>query len=206
MRPKTMMAARDQGAIVFNKRRLILISVKKVASTTMAKILTNEEGIKPERAFFRTKVPVIPWGQISQYAGKGWTIFSIVRHPCDRMLSCWVQKVNSVDPIFCRALGIQPKLPFADFVQQMCQLPDQQLDLHVRPQWWYVTDGTGVNICDHIIKLENLAVDLLKLMPGVSLPHKNKTKAMSYRELWTPELLKLHRERFDCDFKNLGYV
>jgi hypothetical protein len=96
-----------------------------------------------------------------------------------------------------------------DFVRWVSEQDFAEMDLHVRPQWLRLTCGGILDEtpCTHIIELNDLNMELPKLIPGANVEQRNKGryKKRDRTEAWTPELIEMHRKRFEVDFEQLGY-
>ena len=140
--------------------------------------------------------------------------FCFVRNPWDRLLSCYSDKVDAAELAanFERYGVFRPRMPFHDFVEQVCRVPDAIADGHFRSQSSFVTDRDGRLMVDFVGKLESLCEDLKRLSEQTCLnvefvPHLRKTAKRAYQERYcrrTRDLVarKYHRdvELFDYDF------
>lgn len=205
IRPPFYLAA-GENVLVFRKWRMICIAIPKVANTSLRSALASSEGRKLLRTKWRTKLPCMALAQLQAIHGS-WPIFSLVRHPRDRLYSCWKDK-RAVAP-FWRDKPLSQECSFEEFVRWVCEQPDDEtLDKHIRSQWWWLTGGTHTHcLCDHVIEMHAASTELPKLLPGIKLPRYNKRTRRAEREAaWTDELKRIHRARFADDFAHLGYT
>lgn len=63
-------------------------------------------------------------------------LFTFVRNPITRIYSCWNNKIieNKVLSRAFRNMGVELGMDFPDFVQKVCDAPDDTADIHVRSQ------------------------------------------------------------------------
>lgn len=106
-------------------------------------------------------------------------IFSFVRHPYERIYSCYKNKVgepNIKRNIFdCHGINFDDN--FDTFVEKICDIPDIESDRHFRSQSWFLMNDS-ILIPDFVGKLENVASDWATLIQRFNLPplpHINTT-------------------------------
>ena len=95
--------------------------------------------------------------------------FTVVRHPVDRFVSAWCDKVNS-----SRATPLKTKLgeflrqketfqfSIDDLIAYVEETPSEDMDKHVRPQW--ACCGAGRISMEMVGKVENLEQDIRSMM------------------------------------------
>ena len=141
-------------------------------------------------------------------AASPYWVFSIVRNPFDRLVSCWMHKTQGKE-LFrpYREAGLQLGIPFAEFVEwaTCCGDPAEQ---HIRPQAQELTI-CGRLIPDFVGRFESLDrawARIRKKCRGLpDLPHKNQTEHRHYREYYTPETRRLVERRYAQDLELFGY-
>jgi dermatan 4-sulfotransferase 1 len=131
-------------------------------------------------------------------------IFSFVRHPYARILSCYKNKVAmpiSKKNIFaCHDINLSDS--FDTFVNKICEIPDRDADRHFRSQSWFLMDGDTL-LTDYVGKLENIDHDwgyLSQRFNLPSIPHRNATSNTN-TEL-SQRNKTLIQQRYQHDFSN----
>jgi len=135
---------------------------------------------------------------------------SIVRHPLDRVLSLYHDKVAFARhrPFVSDGLALGTSLE--TFVQYVCNKPDSEADQHYRSQTWDLADGDGL-IPDYIGLFEQLPlawrhVQRLCRERGLmldDLPHANKTQK---NLRFTRSQIDRLAERYEQDLHLLRYA
>lgn len=144
--------------------------------------------------------------------GKDYLIFGTCRHPEDRLISCWKDKVlKQLHRGFSRrkypfSLG----MPFDKFVEGLMLIKDNaRCDQHLRSQFYDLDLGR----ISHLIRVENFRSDwerareLIKKHCGQDYPemkfHERNTG--SFKPEISKETRALIEERFIKDYELLGY-
>jgi len=149
---------------------------------------------KPKRIQFH--MPATEWR--AKYPGRfnDYFTFSFVRNPWDRVLSDYFWHLRE---------GGHKQKPFNrdDFLHHIKTGAD-----HPWSQWWMISDGEKV-IVDFVGKFEDIKKDwpvvAKKLGVSPDLPHRNKTKHLSYWHYYDDETKKAVAERFKDDIEHFGY-
>jgi dermatan 4-sulfotransferase 1 len=130
-------------------------------------------------------------------------IFSFVRHPYERIWSCYKNKVatpNTPKNIFaCHNISQQDS--FNTFVNKICEIPDTEADRHFRSQSWFLMDGETL-IPDFVGKLEDMQTGWESLRDRFSLPeisHRNATAKGCEISTRNKTLIQ---QRYQYDFVN----
>lgn len=144
------------------------------------------------------------WAAASPY----W-VFSFVRNPFDRLVSCWHQKTQGSK--FHRAFGefgIYPKIPFPEFVEIVCRIPDEKSDQHWRSQAYELLIAERL-IPDFIGRFETIVRGwkmVQKKIPELpDLPHKNKSDHRHHQEYYTLDLKERVAKRYQQDLEVFNY-
>lgn len=141
-------------------------------------------------------------------------VFAFSRNPLTRLVSVYENKIvrENYQPIMQNYFGtIYSNMPFADFVQAVCRIPDWWADEHFRSQSSDIYPH-GKDKVDYIGSVENLADDIQPIRDRLDLPQPqvvNTTKGSSKRDLrdyYTKDLAKAVFERYHKDFENFDYV
>ncbi|MFP4011510.1 MAG: sulfotransferase family protein [Spirochaetaceae bacterium] len=148
--------------------------------------------------------------------------FAFVRNPWDRLVSCYMDKVAETDlededlnpksaAVFMRQHGGKTgEVSFEEFAREVCRTPDAESNRHFRSQHVFLTDRRGRLLPEHIFRFETLAEDFATVMqriglPGLELPHANRTQRRDYRDYYTDELRDLVAERYRRDIEVFGF-
>lgn len=133
-------------------------------------------------------------------------IFSFVRHPYARILSCYKDKVsrpNLQENIFiCHNISLNDS--FDTFVEKVCEIPDSESDRHFRSQSWFLMNGSTL-IPDFVGKLESMATDWEILRQRFNLPaipNQNTAPTPNTGNELSTRNKQLIQQRFHHDFVN----
>jgi len=143
-------------------------------------------------------------------------VIGFCRHPEDRIISCWKDKVNGKrfhQGFNRRHPGkFHHHMPFNEFVKQVATIPDAEgflCDQHFRSQ----TYDLKLNRVDELVRMESIrkdwdrARDMIFNHAKVAYPeiyHRNKTSKKETFEV-SPETRKLIEQRYADDYKLLNY-
>ncbi len=142
-----------------------------------------------------------------------------VRHPLDRLESCYADKFilrpragRSFLPDLI-ALGFRAEMTFAEFVERACEIPDEMADgdgKHFRSQYFDLADEDGL-IPTFIGRFEKMAEDWQRVRDmawtGIELPslaHLRKTGRHGVE--WTKQARSAAIARYATDFTAFGYA
>jgi len=141
-------------------------------------------------------------------------IFAFTRNPYSRVASCYYDKLvtREGEPAPDGWAGFAAGIGFADFVEQVAELDDEAIDLHLRSQVSILTHEG--RLMPHFIgKVERVVVDWLDLTRKIKarggprlrqLPIVNRThnRRPPTPELFAdPALERLVRKRYRADFE-----
>ena len=136
---------------------------------------------------------------------------AFVRHPLDRIVSCYKDKVVRRTHQAFERIGINHGISFEAFINIIKDIPDDKADQHFRSQYHdlYYNDNL---IPDYVGKFETLNADWKKVQKLVSdrcntelpdLPHVNKTPVMDIDiPLYLADRIK---RRYANDYEAFGY-
>ena len=139
--------------------------------------------------------------------------FAFVRNPWSRLVSCYSDKFVG------KARGLRafrggpmiPKgLPFAEFVDVVCSIPDEKANLHFASQHQTLCDPNGKVLPDFVGRFENLGEDFRHVAEKISVPdldllHMHRSGSKSWREYYDKDLENLVRERYIRDIELFDY-
>lgn len=146
--------------------------------------------------------------------------FAFVRNPWDRLVSCYVQKLEQKDlsagpnrkgttGALDKAGAFDADIGFRDFVKAVGAIPDEEAGRHFRSQYTFLCDKKGRLLPQRIGRFESLEEELHALtenrLRGFELPHLKKTKRRDYRAYYDAETKDLVAKRFATDIEMFGY-
>jgi hypothetical protein len=136
--------------------------------------------------------------------------FSVVRHPFDRMVSCYRNKVlrsrlhSSLEGFGC----FISEMPFLDFLRAVADIPDEEADIHFASQSFFLHGTRGCRV-DKIVKMEELSESWSEIVVATGLdemlPHRNPSKDHPFTPPGDPLLVDIVHKRFRDDFELFGY-
>ena len=176
----------DPLNIALESPRVIFMLTPKAANTSVVQAVGDALGI-PGRADLA--LPTVDKAEAVRRKSYGWLVVAFVRHPVDRLISCWRDKVSEPGRFhepFLRKYGtaVRPGMPFGDFAEMVCATPDEEADQHFRSQAHELMIGPEAAFGD-LVRFEDLAqgwnrvcreIARRGLVLGV-LPHANRSRA-----------------------------
>lgn len=191
--------------VVFRKAKVIVPPVPKCGMTSLWLAACEAEQVCPHQELFRTVLPKVRWENVARLRPV-YRVVGVVRHPRDRLESCWRGKIQRYSPHFGGLHGLPQDTSFAEFAMWACAhvlLKGWRADGHVRPQAWTLKCGGSEIVCDEIIPLENMTKRLTELL-GVVVKQANTSTPVLCE--WTPAMRDIHRQVFWEDYGRLGYA
>jgi hypothetical protein len=147
--------------------------------------------------------------------------FSFVRNPWGRLVSVWAEKIRNkpvtrgpyvegVHRCFLRrGLPVRAGMPFAEFADLACALPDERTEKHLRSQCFYLVRD-GALVPRFLGRVEEIAEDWAKLaaLAGFEapLPHVNPGRHADWASYYDPPLAARVGERYRADVETFGYA
>ncbi len=146
----------------------------------------------------------------------GYFKFGFVRNPWDRLVSCYLQKLDPEGQhTRKRYLGLvlSENASFRQFAEAVCEVPDEEANSHFRSQHVVLYDEYGKVLPDFIGRFENLWGDFALVgekigAPHLKLPHLTPSlsrKGRHYRDFYDAKLVEKVGERFHKDIELFGY-
>ncbi len=199
------------SAILLPAQKLLYVPVPKVANRSIKAVLADAAGLpfaEGQESDFET-VPLTAVPRLTDYFR-----FTFVRHPLDRLVSCYAQKIV----LYARQLQMPllfwrygrrfwPEMGFAEFVTAVAAIPDGRADRHFRSQHTFVY-REGKSIVDFVGRFEQLASDWAVVQQQTGwgpLPHFNPSPHKPFAEMYTPALAQLAAARYRQDMELFGY-
>lgn len=139
--------------------------------------------------------------------------FTFVRHPLDRLVSCWADMIRQAPPD--DTLTINPYLrvwlgaPFGEFARQALARPPYQMNMHFRPQCMQLFSRHGQFLVDHVYQFEKLQEgwgELQRRFDGLpDLSHERKSEHEPWQSYYDDELRQLAARVYRQDLEAFGY-
>lgn len=149
----------------------------------------------------------------SPYVPSDYLSVGFCRHPVDRFVSCWRDKIATVD--VCRtelaAIGCRPGMSLDDFAGLVAETEDCDLDKHLIPQGRKFFSDGALRV-QELFRYEELSTawDSFRLQVRAhcgrylaELPRLNASKPVAVQ--WSEHSRQLIRERYKHDLVSLGY-
>ncbi len=149
--------------------------------------------------------------------------FALVRNPWSRLVSCYKSKIRSsgftneyfrkgIHLGFNRYEGLfYGDMPFQEFAEAICTIPDSMADPHFISQLFWLTDNSGKLRPNYIGKLENLEPTFKDIFDNTGISF-DKMRARnrsnyngSYTSFYNEELKEKVRQRYAGDVKIFKY-
>lgn len=195
----------DPNNILISKYKTIAMLIPKCANESVKYAFIDALGLNehPRRAF-----PTASKEMAGGLRDKGWFVFTIVRNPFDRLVSCWADKLQA-DKMFkpFKRYGLWHKMTFDAFIERIAQMQDHECNQHWRPMSYDLL-GKGEVVPAFVGRFERLAEDwkvVQERCPVSDLRHANKSNHKPYREHYTPRLRDLVARRYAKDLGVFGY-
>lgn len=144
--------------------------------------------------------------------------FAFVRNPWDRLVSCYMSKVvQGGSGMKMRKYGgirIRRDMTFEEFAKAVCQIPDEEANIHFRSQHVFVCDDGPEKhlLADFVGRFENLEEDFEFVAERIGLktglPHAGSSRSKnlhSYRTFYDENLARMVGERYREDVEIFGY-
>ncbi|MBW2998482.1 sulfotransferase family protein [Candidatus Woesearchaeota archaeon] len=206
--------------ILLEKQKAIYFFIPKVACSSIKKICSDLLCLESDSIIqiHINKYPFIFRKKIAKY--NNYFKFTFVRNPWDRIVSCYKNKIREkslnnqhfVNGVFSRFITygtFTPEMSFEDFVKAICEISDEDANVHFQSQYKFITDKKGKIIVDFIGQFENIDKDFnkicKKLKINVKLPHLMKSEKKDYKEYYTKETKEMIRKRYKKDIEMFGY-
>lgn len=200
------------SAIVLPAQKLLYVPVPKVANRSIKAALAAAAGLpfsEGQEPDFQT----VPLTAVPSYGD--YFRFTFVRHPLDRLVSCYAQKIV----LYARQLQMPllfwrygrrfwAGMSFAEFVTAVAAIPDGRADRHFRSQHTFVYPQ-GTLAVDFIGRFEQMAQDWAQVQQRTGLgplPHFNPSPHKPFTEMYTPALAQAAAERYRQDMELFGYT
>ena len=198
------------------KLNLIYISISKTGNSSIRSLLLKKMGEDYDKSDYKNihKITNLVFTYITKkevWKNKKSYKFSFVRNPFDRLVSCYKNKIleETYLPIQKGYVNMFYKgMPFDEFVNNVCEIPDVLADRHFKSQYSYLYYKDNL-IVDYVGKFENMSDDF-KVVKDMflfdDLPHINKSSGTSdYREYYSLDLVEKVYKRYKNDVIKFSY-
>jgi len=233
MRNKLFMLQKSP-AIKLDDYRIVYIPIPKVACTSIRSVCVDlldfelpENAWKPSVLLSKEMDKYIDVKKrdaslitaLQAYRLTGFWKFAITRNPYDRLVSCYSEKVckniemagfvNGVSKGFVRYKRFYGNMPFKEYVEAVCDIPDSDADPHFRSQHTFITSPKDEVYVDFLCDFEDLELltNELRSRTGrdVSIPHMLKSNRSAWENYYTEEIRAMVAKRYKMDFELFGY-
>lgn len=216
---KQAWAAKDPRSVVCEKYRFVYYPVPKAACSSMLKMIADINGDDIDMNSLRGDFQYLRGDQKKNYPD--YVHFTVVRNPYARVLSCYANKICGRDTIaysfqrynqVFRLRLFWHQMPFEDFVERICKIPDFLADEHFRSQNTLLSTATGNFVPQKFIQLENSEAELIPFLENLGLDsetlgHHNRSgnSQTNFQEVYTDKSREIVRRRYIKDLKRFGY-
>lgn len=189
---------------------IVVMTVPKAAHTSIMEALArsfapSREGQERYKKLWRSHG--------TRYIPPGYLSVGFCRNPLDRFISCWRDKIATVD--VCRtelaAIGCKSGMSLDEFAWLVAKTEDRDLDKHLIPQEHKLFANGNLRVGE-LCRYENLAESWDEFRHKVrahcgqylaELPRLNASKPME--SPWSERSRETIRERYKNDLALLGY-
>lgn len=198
--------ARNHSWIAVREWDAAFLLPRKAASSSIKRAI--------RRGIGHPNIPPDMLDYVSRGEAAGFTNrIGVCRHPLTRLASCYADKFHlrahkTFLPDFA-ALGFRQEMTFAQFVERVCRIPDEQAlgdGNHFRSQIVDLCHG-GKFMPTRLCRFESLAEDwreIRRLFPLPKLHHLRRSDHSVAN--WTERTRRMAVERYRHDFEVFGYA
>lgn len=194
-------------AIKVDQLQLIYVPIPKVANHSIKRVLALKIGMSGKLSAHK-----YDWNYINLkgVAASSSYSFGFVRNPLDRLVSCYVQKLEMkrANTLFWKyGNWLKEEMNFNEFANFVCKTPDSIADRHFKSQHFFLFNNNQL-VVDYVGRFENLQEDWGKIAQQFELEplsHVNKSIRLDLNNYYSRELAETVAERYKKDIKLLGY-
>lgn len=192
---------------ILDKYKLVSMGIPKCGQTSIKRaFLGNVYNVHDKQAL--DYIPLEFMGtMVRDLKSHGYTTFTFVRNPYDRVASFWKQKIATPNKFTDFSKQFDHGMTFEETIDRILEIPEDICNIHFRSQVRQIT--VNDELPDFIGRLETMKEDWLELQEAIgkelpSLPWENRTDAKE-EDIWTEELKEKVYIRYQDDFETLGY-
>jgi hypothetical protein len=189
----------------FYSKKIIFVHIPKTAGISVAKAIFGDVSLEGHRS-------VMFYKNLFNEDFSEYFTFSVVRNPWDRLYSAFkfLEKggINIHDRNAYEQY-LEEYKDFEDFVTNGLNTKMIYEIMHFIPQSEFICSKDGKIDVNYIARFENLKDDISKLSEKINNPieldHHNSNKKVSYKEIYTSDMIKKVEEIYKMDIINFNY-
>ena len=210
--------AKTKHCMVMDRYRALYIVNNKVAYSSIKTAICDALDIQFRDAY--TRKIECPYLDLNDEKYKDYFIFSFVRNPWDRLVSCYehffnrdsnhYETINYAKP-YAEMLN-KDKMTFDDFVHYVANEPDEHRDPHWSSQYSTLSLNEAGHLPDEIGRFESLAEDTVRIFSKAGIPakipHLNKSIRSKghYSKYYRKQTRNMVSQRYQKDIDVFGYA
>ncbi|MBT6808539.1 MAG: sulfotransferase family 2 domain-containing protein [Flavobacteriales bacterium] len=204
---KQMRKVHLKGSLLnaFYSKKIIFVHIPKTAGISVAKAIFGDVSLEGHRSIMFYK-------NLFNEDFSEYFTFSVVRNPWDRLYSAFkfLEKggINIHDRNAYEQY-LEEYKDFEDFVTNGLNKKMIYEIMHFIPQSEFICSKDGKIDVNYIARFENLKDDISKLSEKINNPieldHHNSNKKVSYKEIYTSDMIKKVEEIYKMDIINFNY-
>jgi len=189
----------------FYSKKIIFVHIPKTAGISVAKAIFGDVSLEGHRSIMFYK-------NLFNEDFSEYFTFSVVRNPWDRLYSAFKFLAKGGINIHDRNAYeqyLEEYKDFEDFVTNGLNKKMIYEIMHFIPQSEFICSKDGKIDVNYIARFENLKDDISKLSEKINNPieldHHNSNKKVSYKEIYTSDMIKKVEEIYKMDIINFNY-
>jgi len=189
----------------FYSKKIIFVHIPKTAGISVAKAIFGDVSLEGHRSIMFYK------NLLNEDFSEYFT-FSVVRNPWDRLYSAFKFLEKGGINIHDRNAYEQYLEEYKDFEDFVINGLNKKMIyeiMHFIPQSEFICSKDGKIDVNYIARFENLKDDISKLSEKINNPieldHHNSNKKVSYKEIYTSDMIKKVEEIYKMDVINFNY-
>jgi len=205
--------------ILAEEYKVIYYNTQKNANSTMKAQFVEVLGLNKTRDFpkdihYGYNFPAALQSEL-QSAYRGFLKFMILRNPWERLVSCYNSKIKTSsktgeDFILESSPRLYIGMPFQEFVEVVCSIPDSEADYHYCSQTYLALYDDGTFPMNYLCNMENLDFHIEDIkektgIPFTPLSQLNRSETLRYESFYTPELVEKVAIRYQADVEFFQY-
>jgi hypothetical protein len=194
----------------WRNRGFVYLAVPKAACSSVKWAICEARGVEIPGPHPEWHIHQAPWPEEMRFdrvRHNQVPAFAVVRHPVQRIVSCFVSKLHKdrIDDLRRDHPEIDLGMKFEDFVAFVCSRSDESLNEHLASQTHLLSDDCGL-LPLTVLKMERIARDWAPIAKRHRLPALRKINANGEYKVKTKQsIVNKIRDRYKADFYNFGY-